>query len=63
MAKVSKPEGTIQVGIWMDPELVEWLDREASARDRSRAYLVNEAVRRRMQQLERRRKAKGQAEG
>ena len=57
MGKASKPEGAIQVQIWMEPDLVAWLDLEAVKRDRSRAYLVNEAVRRRMGTLESRRKS------
>lgn len=46
----------MQTAVWLETELVEWLDQEAINRERSRAWLINEAVRVRKQQLERRRK-------
>lgn len=51
-----KPAEALKVQLWIDAELVEWIDNEATRRDRSRAYLVNEAVRQRMQRIERQRK-------
>lgn len=39
-----KPQSAVKVGVWIEPEELEFLDSEAKRRDRSRAYLINEAV-------------------
>ena len=52
-----KPEAaTKQTAIWVETELLDWIDAEALRRDRSRAYIINEALRKRRSDLERRRK-------
>lgn len=56
--KGEKPTGAINVKFWAEPDLLAWLDNEAERRDRSRGYLLNEAIRKRRQILERGRKRK-----
>lgn len=58
MKKAGRPklDGTLPVKVHIDAALVEWLDRESTRRKRSRSYLINELLQRRMLQLERRRK-------
>lgn len=47
---------TVQMKVYVDADLVRWLESEEIRYQRSRSYLVNEALRRRMDQLEARRK-------
>lgn len=48
----------------MGDDLVQWLDREGSSRDRSRNWLISEAVRQWMRRLERQReRARERAKG
>lgn len=51
-----RPSESTQAKIWIETELLEWLDNEAETQDRSRAWLINDALRKRKNDLERRRK-------
>jgi len=42
----SVPEDTTQVKVWIDPELLEWIDQFAEEHQRSRAYVINQGMRR-----------------
>ena len=49
---------TVNVFHKLDQELVEWLDQEAPKRDRSRAWMINEAIRQWRKRIERERQAR-----
>lgn len=49
-------EDSTQVKIWIQNDLLEWLDSEAIKDERSRAFLINQALHYRRNELERRRK-------
>ncbi len=46
----------VEVKVRLDVELVEWLDRECEGRERSRSFVVAEVMRKRMKDLNKRRK-------
>lgn len=46
------PDNGIQVKVWIRKELIEWVDGEAERRERSRGFLINEAIGQRMQRIE-----------
>jgi hypothetical protein len=58
MNKAGRPkmENSEPVKLHLDVELVQWLDRECENRERSRSFVVNEMLRLRKAQLQRRRK-------
>jgi predicted transcriptional regulator len=56
MTRKDRAEGMKDVLHRMPSEMVEWLDREAAKRDRSRAWMLTEAVRQWRRRLERQRK-------
>ena len=57
--KSEKPEGAVQVQWWADPELLDWLDREAERMERSRGWTIQHAVRMWRKRLERERAKRG----
>jgi len=53
----SRPDNSTQTKVWIDNDLLSWLDAEAIRQDRSRAYLINQALEQRRKILEARRKS------
>lgn len=51
-----RPENATACKVWIQNDLLEWIDNEAEKRERSRAFMVNEACRQRMDRLEKQRK-------
>lgn len=60
MSKSGRPklEDTEPAKFHVDVELLAWLDGECITRERSRSFIVNEMLRLRKTQLERRRKVR-----
>lgn len=56
MSMTSKVKPQVQIKVYVDAELVTWLEYEETNRERSRSYMVNEALQVRKKSLERRRK-------
>ncbi len=50
-----RSQGKTQVLHYLDPEAVEWIDSEAVKRDRSRSWMMEEAIRQWRRRLERER--------
>lgn len=53
------PPNSIAVKIYLDLDLIAWMDKECESQDRTRTYFLNQVLRGRMKQLEARRKKRG----
>lgn len=47
------PANGLQVKLWIREDVLEWIDQEASMQGRSRAWIINYALRDRMNRVER----------
>lgn len=60
--EANKAEST-QVKLWIRDELLQWIDNEAISQDRSRAWMINHALRDRMNRVERNRERQARKRG